>query len=141
MGRSTPAFRVLFAFGSTKKISRPGRNAPTVRPSQIPALEKSRPRKEEAPGKPGLPHRWGYGAVRPRPHQLAVLGLCPSPLLFLASQSAQVSRRETGKCALTPFGIQRQLQPTLKKQLCKHRANHDIKYPRNANHIKEKRHG
>ena len=108
MGRSTPAFRVLFAFGSTKKISRPGRNAPTVRPSQIPALEKSRPRKEEAPGKPGLPHRWGYGAVRPRPHQLAVLGLGPSPRLCLAAQSARVSRRETCKGALTPFGIQRQ---------------------------------
>ena len=116
MGLSLLPFGSYSPLAQRKKFPGPVGMLRPSGPGQITALEKSWPWKEEAPGKPGLPHRWGYGAVRPRPHQLTILGQSPSPLSFLSLlKSLEVSRRETCKCALTPFGIQRQQKKKKRK--------------------------
>ena len=84
MGLSLLPFGSYSPLAQRKKFPGPVGMLRPSGPGQITALEKSWPWKEEAPGKPGLPHRWGYGAVRPPAHQLTVLGQSPSPLSFLS---------------------------------------------------------
>ena len=115
-GPLLPAFRVLFAFGSTKEISRPGRNAPTVRPWSNYCPRKKLALERRSPGKPGASSSVGLRGREATAPPALILGQSPSPFLFLASQILQVSRRETCKCALTPFGIQRQQKKKKKRK-------------------------